>query len=195
MSKNVVMTILLSSLIIAGCQTNGDNGNSSNTIEGQTTDGSRQELQSFNEVADHLAELAVRVPEVNHATAVVLGPYGIVGINVDGDLDQSHVGSIKYQVAETLADDPYGANAAITADPDVVNRIADMQREVRDGQPLDAIADEFAAIFGRILPVVPTDEHLTEDPLESNSKDPSNENRKELEDTQRKQSKGKVGTH
>lgn len=61
--------------------------------------------------ADHLASLAASVPGVNDATAVVVGKYAIVGIDVKAKLDRTRVESIKYSVAESLKNDPDGANA------------------------------------------------------------------------------------
>ena len=42
------------------------------------------------------------VPGVNDATAVVVGKYAIVGIDVKAKLDRTRVESIKYSVAESL---------------------------------------------------------------------------------------------
>src|SRR5690606_8472737 len=47
-----------------------------------------------------LEELAERIPEVKHANCVILGDMAIVGIDVDGNVDRSDVGMIKYAVAE-----------------------------------------------------------------------------------------------
>lgn len=52
--------------------------------------------------ANHLASLAASVPGVNDATAVVVGKYAIVGIDVKAKLDRTRVESIKYSVAESL---------------------------------------------------------------------------------------------
>ena len=68
--------------------------------------------------ADHLASLAASVPGVNDATAVVVGKYAIVGIDVKAKLDRTRVESIKYSVAESLKNDPDGANAVVVADVD-----------------------------------------------------------------------------
>ena len=42
------------------------------------------------------------MPGVNDATAVVVGKYAIVGIDVKAKLDRTRVESIKYSVAESL---------------------------------------------------------------------------------------------
>lgn len=58
--------------------------------------------EDSEEISNHLANLAAEVPNVNNATAVALGKFAVVGIDVDKDLDRSKVGSIKYSVAEAL---------------------------------------------------------------------------------------------
>ncbi|UTR15227.1 YhcN/YlaJ family sporulation lipoprotein [Salipaludibacillus sp. LMS25] len=190
--KQVIRGLILGLILLTvGCQMDGDNTNN-DTIEGQQFQATESEMTTFNEAADHLAELAVQVPEVNRSAAIVFGPYAIVALDVEAGLDQSHVGTVKYQVAETLADDPYGANAAITADPDILQRLEDMRKEMGDGRPFDAIGDEIAGIFGRLVPVVPTEEHR-EEPLEEPKDQTHNEN--ELENIQEKQSKGRIDSH
>ncbi|MGR5939399.1 YhcN/YlaJ family sporulation lipoprotein [Bacillus pacificus] len=72
--------------------------------------------------ADHLASLAASVPGVNDATAVVVGKYAIVGIDVKAKLDRTRVESIKYSVAESLKNDPDGANAVVVADVDTYEK-------------------------------------------------------------------------
>ncbi|MCG0041222.1 YhcN/YlaJ family sporulation lipoprotein, partial [Escherichia coli] len=62
----------------------------------------RSHKRTANEISAHLVELASRVPNVNDATAIVLGKYAIVGIDVGKDIDRSEVSSIKYTVAEGL---------------------------------------------------------------------------------------------
>lgn len=106
-------------------------------------------------VADRLVKLATGVEQVNDATAIVLGRYAIVGLDVDAKLDRSKVGSIKYSVAEALKADPKGAYAVVTADPDLNFRLREMRKDIQDGRPIAGIMDELAGIVGRIMPQVP----------------------------------------
>jgi len=71
-------------------------------------------------ISRRLVKITESVPGVNDATAVVLGRLAVVGIDVKDNLERSKVESIKYSVAEALQNDPYGANAAVVADPDTV---------------------------------------------------------------------------
>ncbi|UTL74223.1 YhcN/YlaJ family sporulation lipoprotein [Bacillus halotolerans] len=109
------------------------------------------------DIAKHLVGVAEKVPDVKDATAVVLGGYAVVGIDVDDNLDRSKVETIKYSVAQALKNDRHGANAVVVADPDTVSRLNEMGREISEGRPITGILDELAAIVGRVLPEVPND--------------------------------------
>jgi YhcN/YlaJ family sporulation lipoprotein len=121
----------------------------------QRTPEMAEDNQTAQEVAERLAQLATRVEQVNDATAVVVGRYAVVGIDVDANLDRAKVGSIKYTVAEALKDDPMGANAIVIADADTYYRLQEMAEEIRTGRPLAGVMDELAEIVGRLMPQVP----------------------------------------
>lgn len=86
------------------------------------------------------------------------GPYAVVGIDVDKDLDRSRVGSIKYAVLEALQKDPYGKTAVVVADGDVVERIRSMSDKAGQGYPVQGFVDELSAIVGRYMPDFPINE-------------------------------------
>lgn len=123
------------------------------------------------EVAEHLVHLAERVPEVQGAIAVVMGDLAVVGIDVTAELDRSDVGVVKYEVAEALKDDPHGAYAFISADPDINVRLREMQEDIQAGHPITGIMNELAAIVGRIIPIVPGPEHEMQDPEPTDAND------------------------
>src|SRR5699024_2457091 len=100
-------------------------------------DSSIEENQQFEnkDIATHLANVASDVPNVHDAAAIVAGPYAVVGIDVDGTLDRSRVGTIKYTVSEALQHDPYGKTAVVIADADIMERIRSMRQNIQDGYP------------------------------------------------------------
>ena len=116
-----------------------------------------QKNQNPQATAKRLAQLATQVPQVRQATAIVFGKTAIVGIDLDDNLDRSRVGTIKYTVAEALKEDPQGANAVITADPDVVQRVREINREIQRGEPLEGFADELSNLIARLMPQFPQD--------------------------------------
>lgn len=109
------------------------------------------------EVAERLVTLATKIDKVNDATAVVVGRWAVVGIDVDATLERSEVGTVKYSVAEALRDDPIGAYAIITADIDTNQRLREMNEDIRSGQPIQGIMEELADIVGRLMPQFPRD--------------------------------------
>lgn len=123
--------------------------------EGTVNDEIPDRNNEAQEAADRLVSLANGVEEVNDATAVVVGRWAIVGIDVNAQLDRSKVGSIKYTVAEAIKDDPKGAYAIVTADIDTNYRLKQMAKEIREGRPIAGVMDELAAIVGRLMPQVP----------------------------------------
>ncbi|MES1049476.1 YhcN/YlaJ family sporulation lipoprotein [Bacillus thuringiensis] len=138
--------------------------------------------------ADHLASLVASVPGVNDATAVVVGKYAIVGIDVKAKLDRTRVESIKYSVAESLKNDPDGANAVVVADVDTYERLKQIGKQIKKGKTGEGILDELAAIVGRVMPQVPNDmiENRETNPIKDNDKqlpkDEEQELRKEQDD-------------
>ncbi|OZI12344.1 hypothetical protein CEW92_07680 [Bacillaceae bacterium SAS-127] len=110
---------------------------------------------SIQQASNRLAKTAEDMPGVKNATAVAVGDYAIVGIDVDANLDRSEVGSIKYTVAEALKNQPYGANALVVADPDLYARLKEIRADINNGRPLQGLANELADIAGRTIPEIP----------------------------------------
>ncbi|GAB3800000.1 YhcN/YlaJ family sporulation lipoprotein [Virgibacillus kimchii] len=158
-------------LFISGCQQNNEEplaneeqNQSDRIIQVRDSDPVEREELTNGEIADHLANVASEVPEVNNAASVVAGPYTVVGIDVDKDLDRSRVGTIKYSVQEALYHDPYGKTAVVVADADVTERIRGMGDKIQQGHPVRGIVDELAAIVGRYMPEFPINQDPPEEP-------------------------------
>ncbi|WP_280145993.1 YhcN/YlaJ family sporulation lipoprotein [Bacillus amyloliquefaciens] len=142
------------------------------------------------DIAKHLVEVTEKIPGITDATAVVLGRYSVVGIDVDDNLERSKVESIKYTVAQALKNDPYGANAVVVADPDTVSRLRGMASDIKAGRPVSGILDELAAIVGRVMPEVPNDvtDNEKESPTKSNDDQLNERDQKKLQNEQNDQS-------
>lgn len=108
--------------------------------------------QSPQAVANRLVILATQFPQVRDATAISIGPYTLVGIDVDPTLDRGRVGTLKYAVAQALKEDPQGSNALVIADPDLYQRLREANDDLKQGRPLHGILQELADIVGRIMP-------------------------------------------
>lgn len=185
--------ILLPVLLLFACQQENNEG----TLSDQETTDRYVKLKNSNQdekkelsnsqIANHLVDVADSVPDVNNSVAIVLGPYAVVGLNVDGDLDRSRVGTIKYSVLEALKKDPYGKTAVVVADGDIADRISEMNKNVQEGYPVQGIIEELAAIVGRYMPNFPVPENMPKE--EDQNKEILPEDDKEnLEDIQENQS-------
>lgn len=154
-----------------GCQQENNNNtlsNPENTNQFERVKNSQPNSKSNidnEQIATHLSNLAGSVPNVNNAAAIVVGPYAVVGIDLDKDLDRSRVGTIKFAVSEALKHDPYGKTAVVIADGDIMERIKLMGDSIKAGHPIQGIIEELSAIVGRYMPDFPTkeDEYIQPD--------------------------------
>lgn len=148
----------------------------------------QNESLSGSEAAKHIVEIATSVPNVNDATAIVIGDFAIVGIDVKAELDRSRVGSIKYSVAESLKHDKYGANSIVVADPDTFTRLENISNDIQNGQPVSGFIEELSGIVGRVIPQVPNEIMESPKPTDQNKSQLSEQEKKMLEKEQFDQS-------
>ena len=192
MKKHMLNALILTALFaLTACQ-NDDPETLQQERDGteplmvKDSDPIEKEDRSNQEIAQHLAKLATEVPNVHDATAIVLGPYVVVGIDVDKELDRSRVGTIKYSVGESLKHDPYGKQAVVVADADGVERIRQLNNKLQEGHPIQAISEELSAIVGRYMPEMPIDDDRPEEPDPNKESVPEREEQKldEIEEEQ-----------
>ena len=192
--------ILLFLIFFSGCASNeevaesNEQNKNDRVIQVKNSTTEQIEKKSGQEIAEHLVDLATSIPNVNDATAVVIGKYAVVGIDVNSKLDRSRVGTIKYSVAESLKKDPYGANAVVIADPDTNVRLSKMAEEIQDGRPVVGIMNELADIVGRVIPEIPSDiiENNNSNPTEQNENQLSGNEEQQLDKEQQDQSKSNL---
>ncbi|WP_163970784.1 YhcN/YlaJ family sporulation lipoprotein [Oceanobacillus halotolerans] len=179
-------------MFLAACQQEDDEalpreGTNNQYIQVENSSEQNNRNLSNEEIADHLANLASDVPNVEDAASVVAGPYAVVGIDVDKDLDRSRVGTIKYSVLEALKHDPYGKTAVVVADADVTERLRGMGNKIQQGHPIEGIVDELSGIVGRYMPDFPIHENQPKEPDQNEEVVPEEEENK-LEDVEEDQS-------
>lgn len=169
---------------LIGCQATPQQDNTNNVSEMNYTN-----ENDPNDTAKHLVDLASSVPDVNDATAIVIGQYAIVGIDVNKDLDRSRVGTVKYTVGEALKNDPNGVDAIVTADFDINERLKRMRKDMQEGRPVIGIMEELAKIVNRIMPETP-DQLIEQDarnPEKKNDQQLDNKEKQKIEQEQEKQ--------
>jgi YhcN/YlaJ family sporulation lipoprotein len=157
MRKILMVNIII--LILTGCtfQHNVQKNEKQNLVNVKNSYIQDVDRKTGQEISKRLVSLASSIPNVNDATAIVLGKYAIVGIDVNSKIDRSQVGSIKYSVSESLKNDPYGAKAVVVADPDTTQRLKEIALEIKKGRPIQGIMNELADVAGRLMPEVPGD--------------------------------------
>jgi YhcN/YlaJ family sporulation lipoprotein len=157
MRKILMVNIII--LFLTGCnfQHNVQKNEKQNLVNVKNSYIQDVDRKTGQEISKRLVNLASSIPNVNDATAVVLGRYAIVGIDVNSKIDRSQVGSIKYSVSESLKNDPYGAKAVVVADPDTTQRLKEIASEIKKGRPIQGVMNELADVAGRLMPEVPGD--------------------------------------
>jgi YhcN/YlaJ family sporulation lipoprotein len=185
--RNLFSVFLISALVLSGCtvnqgapQTDEENDNGT-PINVKNSVDEHVDRKTGQQVSKHLVEIATKVPEVNDATAVVLGNFAVVGIDVNSKLDRNKVETVKYTVSESLMHDPYGANAVVIADADTNTRLREMAREIEEGRPIVGILDELAAIVGRVIPEIPSEI------LDNQEKQPTEQSKNQLDKDEEQQ--------
>jgi YhcN/YlaJ family sporulation lipoprotein len=193
--------IVISLSLITGCNNNNkevaENQNQ-NIVQVKNTNIPEVDRSTGQDIAQHLVDLTTSIPNVKDATAVVLGPFAFVGIDVDSNMERSQVGSLKYTVAESLKKDPHGARAVVIADPDITARLKEIAEDIENGAPIQGIANELADISGRLMPEIPADivepkskTEAVDDPKKQLNKSES----KQLENKQNEESKEHLQKH
>ncbi len=196
-----LISLLILTLVLAACSNKNEvgynanqNSNPNKPITVKNSNYKQVERKSGQQISKHLVDLTTGIPDVKDATAVVIGKYAFVGIDVDSNVERSKVGSIKYSVAEALKDDPYGAKAIVVADPDLYARLKEINKDIRKGEPLKGIMNELSDISGRLMPEIP--KSLKQTNPENAPKEPkkqmNNKKEKQLKKEQEKQSENKI---
>jgi YhcN/YlaJ family sporulation lipoprotein len=186
--KMKFMGIFAALLVLTGCQQeNKPPANQSappsskkipQTVEVKQTAPEPKRDQSPQAKADRLARLAMQMPNVKSASAVVMGKYTLVGIIVDPTLERGRVGTVKYTVAQALKEDPQGANALVTADPALTQRIRELSDHIRHGHPIGGLMDELSEIANRIAPQPSRETERNEQAPDKMNQERLNQNRR-----------------
>lgn len=185
--------LFLSFILLSACQQDEspqaleERENSNHMLQVRNSSQDEPEELTNSDIATHLANIASKVPDVNDAYAVVAGPYAVVAIDVDADLDRSRVGTIKYSVNEALYHDTYGKSAVVIADADGAERVRGMADQIRQGYPVQGVVEELAAIVGRYMPEFPLPHQQHKSP-DQNKERLTDEEEQILEDVEDEQS-------
>ncbi|QGH34389.1 hypothetical protein GI584_10290 [Gracilibacillus salitolerans] len=189
--KYIYLLCLL--VVLIGCQQDvqenkfAQNSDDFGAVQVKNSDPATTDDMDNQEKAQYLANLASEVPNVNDASALITNRGVIVSIDVDDDLDRSHVGSIKFSVLEALEHDPFGRKAIVVADADLHERIQGIGQKIQDGHPIEAFTEELANITGRWMPELPLNEKQS-DNSDQNKQIMNEDEQQQLEEINEEQS-------
>lgn len=160
----LLITLTAFVTLIVAC-TNNQESQTRNTdkIDVEQSSYEPDNIMDRNDIADHLANLAVKTNHVNDAAAIVVGPYTVVGIDINEETERTRTSTIKHTVLEALEHDPYGREAIVIADADMPNRLRGMREAIQNGAPIQGVADELANIVSRYMPTTPKSHNQEED--------------------------------
>ncbi|AOY77440.1 YhcN/YlaJ family sporulation lipoprotein [Clostridium formicaceticum] len=103
--------------------------------------------------ADRIVNEVVRMEEVRSASVVIFENTALVGVTLTDDTDGEINRDIEKKIEDTARQaDRSIERVAVTADPDLFQRIRDISREAGEGRPLSGFGREIEEIFRRIVP-------------------------------------------
>lgn len=150
-SKHASLVIAL--MLIVGLMLGGCMADTTTKTSGQVKQQMKPSVPNqWKQTTDRLERAAKSVPEVNKATALIVGRTAIVGIDVNKTFKRAKVDNIKLAVARALSKQPYGANAVVTTDADLGQRIMNVRNGMMNGKPFSAFTNELGEIIGRMAP-------------------------------------------
>ncbi|KNF09865.1 putative sporulation lipoprotein YhcN/YlaJ [Gottschalkia purinilytica] len=127
------------------------NGINDNTNLG--TDRDRVNNNSMLERSDRIAKKVAELNEVNSATTAITGNTALVGVNLKNNTEGTITSDIKNKVQATVKEaDPAITNVVVTADADLIERIENVGRDVRNGKPISGLTQEIEEIIRRVTP-------------------------------------------
>ncbi|MDA8097582.1 MAG: YhcN/YlaJ family sporulation lipoprotein [Clostridia bacterium] len=122
-----------------------------------TPPGARAALPTDPREATGLAQKMVNVAEsvqgVRSATVVLAGSTAYVGINVERGMENRQTEEVKRNVATKVKNaDNRIARVLVTTDPNLITRLEEIARGIKQGRPVDAFADELRELNKRMTP-------------------------------------------
>ncbi|QNO13463.1 YhcN/YlaJ family sporulation lipoprotein [Alkalicella caledoniensis] len=118
-------------------------------------------LTQGTQVAERIADMVTDMEDVERATAVVMGNVAIIGVRMDGGNAQPRRGNrdnagqreMEQEISRNVENEMNEINEAIvTTDPQIIERVENMSRNIAQGRPITDNFDELAEIVRRMAP-------------------------------------------
>lgn len=152
-----------------------NNNNSSNNSNMQLTKNSQNQVTNIkntnnlntqtsntSNVSSNLSQRATQIAKdinsidgVEKATVIITGETALIGLNLGDSLNDEQISNIK-KLAETKTKDSNNGikNAAVTASPEIVQRITNLANDIKEGKPISGLADELGNLIKRVTPTI-----------------------------------------
>lgn len=121
----------------------------------------RNDLQPTDRIAyntrkaSRIASAVSRLPGIEKTTVVITGNTALVGIHILSTVADDQVGALKDQVERKVRGmDGEIRNVAVTASPELVERITTMAGDIGQGRPMNGLADELSSVLRRVTPTI-----------------------------------------
>lgn len=103
--------------------------------------------------AEKIVNEVVRLKEVEGCTVVISDNTALVGIDLPGDVEGKLTTDVKKKVEDVVKrTDSEIDRVAISADPDIFDKIEGIAKEAGRGRPLSGFAEEIEDLIRRIIP-------------------------------------------
>lgn len=149
----IPLLLLVLSLAAAGCGRQNAAPGPEPGRSGMMDDRTDMRMNDMG-MAEEAAELADEVEGVDDAWAVVIGPSQVmIGLMLEEGIDETEAERIEERVAEEVPRRLDGVeDVTVTSNPDMVERIREISRGVREGRPVSEFADEIDEMMNRLAP-------------------------------------------
>lgn len=100
-----------------------------------------------------IVEIANAHPQVDQSSVVVTGNMALIGLKLKPGVTGTRVPAVEKEVADRVERSERGiTRAAVTANPDLVDRIRKIEVGVREGKPVTSFSREITEIVSRLTP-------------------------------------------
>ncbi|PPA68931.1 YhcN/YlaJ family sporulation lipoprotein [Jeotgalibacillus proteolyticus] len=153
--------LVIAVFLIAACNVNqadeaveqNDNPEVANLVnreDGHTQDNNDARLNVEEEVADRIANL----DEVEHAWVFVSAHNAFVAVNLKDTAANEIPSEVKEKVTKEVeeADLEGVEHVYVSSNPDFTDRMAEYGNRVKEGEPVEGLANEFNQVVDRIFP-------------------------------------------
>lgn len=129
-----------------------ENDNTKNNITNEnitkdTTDGDL--YQRATKIADEVA----KIEGIKSANVVISDERALIGVDIENTAEGKITDELKSKVESTAKKaDKEIKTVAVSADPDVFNRLSNIGTGIKEGKPLSEFGTEIEEIFRRIMP-------------------------------------------